>query len=329
MGVGRVAVASLGGTITMRAPDHGGGVAPVLGADDLVRVLRGAKLPEITSTTLLRVPSASMTCADVVSTVEWASAQVDAGALGCVVVQGTDTLEESAYLADCLWAYSAPIVFTGAMRPADHTAPDGAANLEASIRVAAAPEACDRGALVVLDDVVHAARDVIKTHSHALSAFSTPEGPVGRLIEKQVVLRPRIARPPALARPPADCFVPLLETYLGDDGVLFAAAVAAGASAVCVAGFGAGHVSRTFADAVSRAVESVPVVVASRAQSGGTLRRTYGFAGSEIDLVARGAVLAGTLPARKARALLWVLASLGTHRAGIETELGRRGSWSG
>jgi L-asparaginase len=324
-----VAVASLGGTITMRAAGEGLGVTPGLGADELVGTLAGAGLPTILATTLMRVPSPSMTGADVVAAVAWAAGQVDAGAVGCVIVQGTDTLEESAYLADCIWDRAAPLVFTGAMRPADHRAPDGVANLEAAVRVAAAPAAAGRGALVVLDDVVHAARDVVKTHSYALSAFVSPDGPEGRLVEQQVYLRPRGTRPPVLQIPSGECFVPLLETYLGDDGALLRAAVAGGAGAVCVAGFGAGHVSAAMAEAASEVLAAVPVVVASRTLSGGTLRRTYGFPGSEVDLLARGAVLAGALPARKARALLWLLAGAAADRGQVRSEFTRRAPWSG
>lgn len=80
---------------------------------------------------------------------------VDGGVNGVVVVQGTDTIEETAYLLDLYWDLREPLVVSGAMRAPSAAGADGPANLLAAIVVAASAAARDRGALVVLNDDVH------------------------------------------------------------------------------------------------------------------------------------------------------------------------------
>ena len=99
-------------------------------------------------------------------------------------MQGTDTLEESAYLIDLLWDRPEPVVLTGAMRNPTLAGADGPANLLAAVSVAADPEFRDLGALVVLADEVHSARSVRKAHTTRPHAFASPDGgPLGVVVE--------------------------------------------------------------------------------------------------------------------------------------------------
>jgi L-asparaginase len=325
----RVAVGSLGGTITMTAVGPGG-VRPTLGAADLVEALgpAGDGL-DVTAATLATLPGASLTTDDVLDALRWADAQVAGGAAGAVLVQGTDTLEETAYLLDLHWARSEPLVVTGAMRPPAAPGADGPANLVAAVRTAAAPAARGRGVLVVLDDEIHAAARVRKTSSTATGAFVSPVfGPLGVLVEGDPVFRNALDRPAPLALPPRGTapWVPLLEAALGEDGTTLRAVCDAGCAAVVVSAFGAGHVSAAAAEVVGEVVAAgTPVVVASRTGSGTTLTRTYGFPGSEPDLAARGACLAGWLDARKARILVRSLLAAGAGQSELRAELGLRG----
>ena len=329
----RVAVGTLGGTITMTAPAAGGGVRPELTAADLLRGAPGlGAVAEIGATTLQTVPGAWLRPADVVAAADWAWAQVAGGADGVVLVQGTDTIEETASLLDLFWDRPEPLVVTGAMRSPAAPGADGPANLLAAARVAADPGARDRGVLVVLADEVHAAARVRKTDSIALHAFTSGWfGPVGRVHEGTVTFAGRAARWPALPRPREghDPRVALLETHLGDRGELLELVTGAGWDGVVLAGFGAGHLSAAAAEVVGAAVRRCPVVLASRTGGGPVLAGTYGFVGSEEDLLTRGVLPAGWLDPRKARLLLWALLAGGADAGTVRATVTARGAAPG
>ncbi|KJK51782.1 hypothetical protein UK23_05580 [Lentzea aerocolonigenes] len=287
----QVAVASLGGTITMTGS---GAVSPTLGAKDLVQ---GLEVGEIA--TLATIPGASLTFTALLEAFDWADKQVSRGAVGVVIIQGTDTLEETAYFFDCLWPHEEPVVVTGAMRHPGLPGPDGPANLAAAVATAGAGNSRGRGALLVINDEIHAARWVRKAHSSLLNAFESFPGPLGLVIEGAPQYFHPAHQLPALPRPRDVPTVPLLEATLDDDGSLLDWLDVGG---VVVAATGVGHVSESMAEAISRA--RFPVVVATRTGAGTTFRNTYGFTGSESDLIKRGAVMAGWLCPRKARVLL-------------------------
>ncbi len=324
----KVVLATLGGTISMAPPAPGHGAVPTTTAEQMLAAAPElAALADLSVETLLMKPGASLTLDDALGALRWAERAVEHGAAGVVLVQGTDTLEETAYLLDLLWPHENPLVLTGAMRTPSQLSPDGPANLAAAIRTAGADTARGLGAVVVLDQQIHAARRVRKRDSIHLSAFcSGAFGPLGRLHEHHVTIGNRIARPAALARPDRpSSFVPLLQATLGDTGELLRLLIEDGhTDGVVVAGFGAGHVSATFAEAVTAA--SFPVVLCSRTGDGPVLEATYGFPGSERDLVGRGAIPAGWLGPLKARILLLVLLGAGNGTDAVRNALALHGS---
>ena len=96
-----------------------------------------------------------------------------------------------------------------------------------------------------------------------------------------------------------------------------------------LAGFGAGHVSAAMAEVVSDVVPRCPVVLASRTGAGPVLTGTYGFVGSEQDLLARGVLPAGWLDPRKARLLLWALLAAGADPEAVRATVTARGRGPG
>ncbi|MCX4162693.1 MULTISPECIES: asparaginase [Paraburkholderia] len=323
-----VAIASLGGTISMTPSDAAGGVVPRLDAAQLVAAVPGlGALAELSTESLSQLPSASLGTEQLLACLAWAESKIVQGARGVVLTQGTDTIEETAFFLDLYWRRPEPLVITGAMRTPLSAGADGPANLLAAVQVAMDDESRGRGVLVVMNDTVHRARWVCKSDSLSVQTFVSPDGgPAGRVVEG----RPEYFHAPGhrpLVPSPTRTFpkVAIIPAMLGDDGDLAAAALDLGYEAIVVSAFGAGHVSFGFAEQIERVAKTVPVVIASRTGSGATASRTYGFAGSEVDLARRGAILAKWLHPLKARLLLGALLAAQTPREQIPEAFAR---WS-
>ncbi|MFI8458025.1 asparaginase [Kitasatospora sp. NPDC085464] len=318
MGTKAVAILSLGGTIAMTADPATGGVVPALSAHDLlaaVPALQGLDV-ELRVHDFRRLPSASLGFDDLSALADALAEAFRSGCDGAVVTQGTDTIEETAYLLDLLHPGEQPIVVTGAMRNPTLPGADGPANIHAAVIAAAAPELRGAGAVVVLGEEIHAARTVRKSHTTSPAAFTSPAtGPLGRLYEGRVHLHGPLAARTTFAGPTirAAARVGLYTATLGDDGALLAA-MAEACDGLVVAAFGVGHVPEGFVAVLERAAARIPVVLASRIGNGPVLEGTYGFAGSEKDLLARGLIRGGHLDAYKARLLLHVLLGQGRNR---------------
>ena len=327
-----VALFTLGGTISMAGVAPGGeGVVARLTGRDLTAAVPGlADLGEdFEIHDVEAVPSASLTFAQVLDVAASASRAIEAGARGVVLSQGTDTLEETAFLVDLVWAHAEPFVVTGAMRNPTLAGPDGPANLLAAARVAASPAARELGALVVLNDEIHAARWARKQHSTSTATFGSADaGPLGHVIEGRVRLLTRLLRTQPLPVPDRDRLgarrVALHVVSLEDDGDRLDG-LADTHEGLVVAGFGVGHVPAALAPRLGALAERIPVVLTSRTGGGSVLRHTYGAPGSEVDLLRRGLVNGGLLDPYKARILLRLLLAAGSDRAAIAREFAERG----
>jgi L-asparaginase len=315
----RVSVFSLGGTIasTNDAGAASGGVTPRLGASELVQAVpqleEGAELEAVA---FRQVPSGDLTLRDLTELSVEINKRFDDGINGVVVTQGTDTIEETSFALELLVRRPQPVVVTGAMRNPTLAGPDGPANLLAAVQVAVSPEAAGLGTLVVLNDEIHAARFVRKTHTSNPATFrSTSAGPLGWVVEgrPRIGLRPPTLETAALVGTHADAIPPvaLLPCALGDDGRLMPELERLGYAGLVVEAFGGGHVPASVVPALADLAARMPVVLASRTRGGEVLQETYGFPGSERDLISRGLIPAGFLDGPKARILLSLLLANG------------------
>jgi L-asparaginase len=228
-----------------------------------------------------------------------------------VVTHGTDTMEETAMLGDVLHDAEAPIVFTGAIRPASAPGADGPANMVDAVSVAASEAAAGMGALVCFGGEIHHARCVRKTDTTSLVAFSSPQtGPLGRVSEGHPTIWSRMPRNPTLDPPHLDGRVLIVPTASGDDGTLVRAALDTEPDGVVIGTLGAGHLNPLLLELWQDAAERIPVVAYCRSERGVILNATYGYRGSEQDLRAGGIIPAGFLSPQAARMkLLACLAS--------------------
>ncbi|MEV6533652.1 asparaginase [Streptomyces sp. NPDC051639] len=307
----RVAVISLGGTIAMTTQTDVG-ATPTMSASDLVAAVPGLADTGISVDVhdFRRLPGASLAVADLLDLASYVE-KLDVH--GVVITQGTDTIEESAYLLDLVTSRDVPIVVTGAMRNASMAGADGPANVLAAIRVAASEDVRGAGCVVVFAEEIHAARWVRKTHATSPTAFTSYPGPIGYVAEDRVRITARPTLPSLaidLRNASSPAHTTIYTVSLGDDGTLLNA-LGDRAQGLVIAAFGAGHVPVACVSVLSDLAKRMPVVLATRTGSGPVLQRTYGFPGSESDLLERGLISGSTLDPVKARVLLQLLLMAG------------------
>jgi L-asparaginase len=306
----RVAVVFTGGTISMVVDPVAGGAVPALdGAAILARTAGLERLARVVAIDRGRKPASHWTFAELLDLVRAVRELVaDPAVNGLVLVQGTDTIEETSFLLDLLVATSKPVVVTGAMRDASKPDYEGPANLRDAVAAAASEQLRDTGVVVVLAGTIDPADDVTKTHATALDTFrSLNAGRLGTVHEGRVVLeRARGTRRPVL---PVDRIagpIPIVTATVGMDDAILDVLAATRPAGIVVAATGSGNTSPGLLAAAERAIAAgIPVVLASRSASGAA-GTGYAFPGGGATWVGAGAMLAGTLTAPKARIALAV-----------------------
>ncbi|QYM79054.1 type II asparaginase [Horticoccus luteus] len=234
------------------------------------------------------------------------TALASAEVAGVVVTHGTDTMEETAYFLNLILASDQPVVLVGAMRPATAISADGPMNLYNALAVATHPDSRGRGVLVVANDEIHFAREVVKTNTTQLGTFKSPNRGLAGLVNAG---RLHFFGAPPRRHTSGSAFsldgltalprVHILYAHAGLTRELIDAAVQTGAAGLVIAGVGDGNMSSAAlaacADAVSRGV----AVVRSSRTGGGVVERNI-----EIDDDRHGFIAADELNPQKARVLL-------------------------
>lgn len=301
----KISIGSLGGTICMKSSAEG--IVPTLGVEDfLVAIPALSDIATLRAKDLFHLPSEHLKFEMLLEAIAWAREEVENGADGVVFTQGTDTLEESAFLCDLLWDKTEPLVLCGAMRSAGELGSDGLRNLYSATLCASSSQSHHRGALVVMNDRIHLAKWVRKSHSFSLDAFTSDGKDCGEIVENKVRYfhpypknRLYFPIPKTVAKK-----VFLFEHTLSDDDRVLEW-VNENQSGLVICGYGAGHLSLEAAHQLDAL--SIPVVVCTRTTSGSAAYHTYGTIGGEIDIQKRGGIMGGYLSGRKARILLWVI----------------------
>ncbi len=317
----RVRVLVAGGTISMTGET---GATPTQDGDDLIRAVPGlADRGDVESEEIVNVPSAHLTLADQLRICRTARDAARSG-LGVVVTHGTDTLEETAMLADVVHDAEAPIVFTGAIRPASAPGADGPANLGDAVSVAASDDAAGLGVLVCFGGEIHHARCVRKTDTTSLVAFSSPQtGPLGRVTEGHPTIWSRVPRNAPLDPPDLDRRVVVVPTTSGDDGSLARAALETEPDGAVIGTLGAGHLGPDVLELWAQAAERIPIVAYCRPERGVILNATYGYPGSERDLRETGVIPAGFLSPQGARMKLLACLAAGLSIDDVRSAFGQ------
>ena len=196
--MGRVAVVFTGGTISTAFDPVAGGNVPILdGAAILARTPGLDAVADVVAIDRGRTPASHFTFPELLDIADVVrSALADPAIDGAVIVQGTDTIEETAFCWDLVLDDPKPVVVTGAMRASDDAGFDGPANLRDAVRVATSDPMRGTGVVVCLAGTIEPADDVIKMHASALDTFQSPNGgSLGRVTGDGLVLYRRTRRP--------------------------------------------------------------------------------------------------------------------------------------
>lgn len=314
-----VRLIATGGTIAMKIDPVKKGPVPAISGEDLV-----AAVPEIARVARIEVQNLfNVLPSPYMDPPRWIALQKavsDALARpevsGVIVSHGTDTLEETAYFLDLTVKSEKPLVLIGAQRNASERDSDGPRNLLNAARICVSPEARSKGAMVVLNGQINAAREVTKTHTSDVDTFKSGDfGLLGvvdgdRVIFSRTPLRRQYVALTSAELPRVD----IVATYGGNDGTQIRAAVAAGARGIVVTALGLGNVNTVTYEAVREAIgKGVAIVIATRVPNGRVLPY-YAWVGGGKTLQEAGAIFADNLPPQKARLLL-MLALQHTNKA--------------
>jgi L-asparaginase len=238
---------------------------------------------------------------------------------GIIITHGTDTLEETAYMIDLLVEDCKPIVLTAAMRSFDEPGTDAPTNLLASVMTACSKACLQSGTLVVMNEEIHAAREVRKTYTSNVATFESPGyGPLGIVDEDQVIIfRKSLIRETI----PAERIEPDVELFkmtAGNDGRLIGYAINNQVKGIVIEGLGRGNIPASAADQVSQAIDQrIPVVITSRCFKGRVLG-IYSGTGGGKKLHEAGIIYGGDLSGQKARIKLMVALGLTTDLGSIK-----------
>ena len=303
----RVAVVFTGGTISMRRDAAAGGNVPTLDGAAILALTAGIDdIAEVVPVDRGLTPASHFTFTDLFGIADEIRSQLaDAAIDGCVVVQGTDTIEETAFFWDLVLDESKPVVVTGAMRSASQPDYEGPENLRDAVRCATSPVLADQGVVVVLAGSIDPADDVTKTHTSSFETFQSLNfGRLGRVEGEMVAVTRRREGRRHLSTDRAAERVHLITAHLAMDGALVDSAVAAGADGLVIEATGAGNTSAALLAAAERGIDrGITVALTTRCPSG-EATAGYAFPGGGATWVKAGAMLTGHLGGPKARVAL-------------------------
>ncbi len=301
---GKVIVFTTGGTIAMRYDPVIGGTVPAVSGPELIEAVPPlANVCPVEVREFANIPSPHMTIPRMHAlALQVEDALADQNVAGVVITHGTDTLEETAYFLDLYVRSDKPVCLTAAMRSAAEISPDGPKNILCAVRTAASRDARGKGALVVMNEEIHAAREVTKTHSANPGTFASPFwGPLGYADADRVIFRRSPLGLQKIRPAHIEESVYLVKLAAGSDDFFFKCLVEKGAKGIVVEGFGRGNVSPGAAAGMSLAIENgIPVVLTSRCL-GGRVLDIYAYEGGVKKLLEAGVILGGEISGPKAR----------------------------
>ena len=312
-----VVLLATGGTISSRGSGTGGGAVASDTGEQVFASIGGPSAHPVRVVDVFRKGSYLLTVDDMIAICARIREALSAPeVLGVVVTHGTDTMEETAYLAALTHDDPRPVVFTGAQQSADSPHPDGPGNLARAIAVAGAPAAPGEGGLLAFAGAHFPPPGVRKCHTTKPDAFANPDfGTIGSVTESgEVSFTETPPQHTALPLPGAGAGagsprVDLVAVYPGADATQLRSSVQAGAAGIVLQGTGTGNANHPICQAVAEAAAAGVVVVTSTRVEAGAVVPVYGDGGGE-DLREAGAIPSGCLRPSQSLILLSALLRL-------------------
>lgn len=309
----KIIIITTGGTIAMKKDGVTGALVPALSGEALIDTVPGIDDgAHIEVREFSNIPSEYMTLDRMGALAAFIESLDTDEVDGYVITHGTDTMEETAFFLNHTVHLNKPVCLTGAMRSAAAVGTDGPGNILAAVRAACCDNLYGMGVLVVMNDRVYLADDVVKSHATATDAFTSASfGPVGFVSGDKVVVRKCSQKRWIGNVQDLKARVWIVRCGAGMDDSLLAGVLAAGVDGLIVEGFGCGNVPLGMASALKTMVKKgIPVILTSRTGHG-YVEREYGGEGGTAALEDAGIISAGGLSSQKARILL--ILAMGNH----------------
>ena len=296
-----------GGTISMKASDPAGVIPSNEFADFLRQFPQLNSVANVEVMDYLNIPSPYMTPEMMFELAELVDLKI-IDYDGIVITHGTDTLEETAYLCDLVLTTRKPVIFTAAMRSGNEIGLDGPRNIIGSVRVACHPDSIDKGVLVVMNDEIHTARDVVKSDTGKIDSFISPGyGPVGIVDPDKIVYHRTSLYKDNVWTDQLDTKVELIKAAAGMDGKFIRCCMENDIKAIVIEAFGRGNLPKSLVPDIQAAIaKSILVVITSRTYTGRVLAE-YGYEGGGKHLETLGCILASDMKGVKVRLKLMAL----------------------
>lgn len=303
----KILILHTGGTIAMKENSLTGGVSP-----DVANPLLDAEvtIPEnvdLIMEDIFNLPSPHIMPKHMLQLKERINQAVLSDIQGVVITHGTDTLEETAFFLDSTIGDKLPIVLTGAMRSSNELGSDGLYNFESAIRVASCDEAKDKGVLVVMNDEIHSARYVTKTHTTNVATFRTPTlGPIGLITKNRILFMQELLEAQRLDIASVKGTIPTVKAYAGMQGDLLEALAHSKVDGLVIEALGAGNLPPQALTALKKLlIQKIPVVLVSRCFNG-IAEPVYDYEGGGKELASMGVIFCNSINSQKARIKLLI-----------------------
>ncbi|MEK3953298.1 L-asparaginase [Psychrobacillus psychrotolerans] len=297
-----------GGTISMQVHAETGAVVPADQNPLLIEAEKLRSLANIVEIDAFNLPSPHITPIEMMELKQLIDQYILSDNIdGVVITHGTDTLEETAYFLDLTVDTDIPIVLTGAMRSSNEIGADGLYNLLSAIQVASSDDAKMKGVLVVLNDEIHTAENVTKTHASNVSTFQSPQyGPIGFISKSIVHFHHSPNHRLVFPIEHIDKKVALFKVYAGMEPDLLQASIDLGYDGIVLEGLGQGNVPPRLVSVIEETLnKGIPIVLVSRCFNG-IAQDVYGYKGGGKGLKDAGVIFAQGLNGQKARLALLI-----------------------